>query len=169
MRIARFLPVVCGLLLLASLVAAAPICQAPAGARCWYIAPNGSDTTGTGSFTNPYASSQYAIKNISPGDIIYLRGGTYTQANSYAWSAVSWSDSSKGVRQSFAHFGRVSLPGWATSTGKDENWNPPATGTKQAPIIMEPYPGEKPILYFTGGIGIAGADVQSRGGFPGAA
>jgi len=49
----------------------------------YYIAPIGSDAN-TGTITNPFATIQYAVNKALPGDIIYLRGGSYqirTQIN----------------------------------------------------------------------------------------
>lgn len=42
-----------------------------------YVAPNGNDETGDGSFDNPFYSLQKAVDAAMPGDIIYMRGGTY--------------------------------------------------------------------------------------------
>ncbi|MBE3085493.1 MAG: hypothetical protein IMZ64_04675, partial [Bacteroidetes bacterium] len=43
----------------------------------YYIAPTGDDSTGNGSIGNPWFTLNEAWSNISAGDIVYLRGGTY--------------------------------------------------------------------------------------------
>jgi hypothetical protein len=47
----------------------------------WYVSTTGSDTTGTGTVGNPFATVQKAINKSSTGDIIIIRGGTYTYHN----------------------------------------------------------------------------------------
>jgi hypothetical protein len=42
-----------------------------------FVAPNGSDTAGTGSVQAPYASVSKAASVVNPGDVITLRGGAY--------------------------------------------------------------------------------------------
>jgi hypothetical protein len=46
----------------------------------YYISPTGSDTTGDGSQNNPWATITKAYTVVVPGDIIYMRGGTYAIA-----------------------------------------------------------------------------------------
>lgn len=43
----------------------------------FYIVTNGNDSTGNGSITNPYATLAKATGQANPGDLIYVRGGTY--------------------------------------------------------------------------------------------
>ncbi|MGY4884185.1 MAG: right-handed parallel beta-helix repeat-containing protein, partial [Nanobdellota archaeon] len=43
----------------------------------YYVSPSGSDTTGDGSINRPWFSLNKAWGYIGPGDIIYMRGGTY--------------------------------------------------------------------------------------------
>lgn len=43
-----------------------------------YVSTAGNDTTGDGSEGNPWRTLQKASDNASPGDTIYLRGGSYT-------------------------------------------------------------------------------------------
>ena len=47
-------------------------------ANTYYISPTGNDTTGDGSFGNPWASLNKFYTTLSAGDIGYCRGGTYT-------------------------------------------------------------------------------------------
>lgn len=42
-----------------------------------FVATNGSDTTGDGTYSAPYATIGKAITGISAGSTVYLRGGTY--------------------------------------------------------------------------------------------
>ena len=43
----------------------------------YYVATNGNDTTGNGSINNPYATLSNAVRVANPGNLIYMRGGTY--------------------------------------------------------------------------------------------
>jgi uncharacterized repeat protein (TIGR02059 family) len=43
----------------------------------YYIATNGKDSN-PGTITQPWATWQYGFNHISPGDILYISGGTYT-------------------------------------------------------------------------------------------
>lgn len=49
------------------------------GGRTFYIAPTGSDTTGDGSFDNPWASPHQS--GLVCGDMIYAKTGNYSYAN----------------------------------------------------------------------------------------
>lgn len=46
-----------------------------------YVAPNGSDTTGNGSISNPYATLAKAVSVAVSNDSIVVRGGTYREGN----------------------------------------------------------------------------------------
>lgn len=48
------------------------------GQKTFYVATSGNDNTGNGGLANPYATLSAAINAANPGDIIELRGGTYT-------------------------------------------------------------------------------------------
>jgi hypothetical protein len=43
----------------------------------YYVATNGNDTTGNGSSNQPYATLGKAAGLANPGNLIYMRGGTY--------------------------------------------------------------------------------------------
>jgi PGF-pre-PGF domain-containing protein len=45
----------------------------------YYVSTIGSDSTGNGSSGNSWATIQYAINNVSTGDIIYVVNGTYIE------------------------------------------------------------------------------------------
>ncbi len=42
-----------------------------------YCSPDGDDNSGDGSFAKPYYSLSKAVELVSPGDTIFMRGGTY--------------------------------------------------------------------------------------------
>jgi hypothetical protein len=42
-----------------------------------YCSPDGNDTTADGSFAKPFYSLALAVAAVSPGDTIFMRGGTY--------------------------------------------------------------------------------------------
>ncbi len=48
-------------------------------AATYYVATNGSDTTGNGSIATPWATINKAALSVSPGDTVYVRGGVYFQ------------------------------------------------------------------------------------------
>lgn len=47
----------------------------------WYVAPNGDDTS-AGSLEQPFATIQRAQQSVAPGDIVFIRGGTYRMTES---------------------------------------------------------------------------------------
>ncbi|WP_321423206.1 PKD domain-containing protein [uncultured Methanobacterium sp.] len=49
-----------------------------------YVSPTGSDTTGDGSSSNPYATIQTALNNVVAGGTIHLASGTYTGTGNVA-------------------------------------------------------------------------------------
>ena len=51
----------------------------PTAQKTIYIAPDGNDNTGDGSFENPWFNLQKAINAAQPGTHIICRGGTYKQ------------------------------------------------------------------------------------------
>lgn len=69
-------------------------------AKNLFVAPNGNDTTGNGSFTGPYATIMKAHQTVMPGDTVFLRGGTYrmktSQINQYysIWAYMNYLDKS---------------------------------------------------------------------------
>ena len=56
-----------------ALIALATVAQA-----ALYVAPNGDDTTGTGTLDRPYRTVRFAHDKSSTGGIIYLQPGAYT-------------------------------------------------------------------------------------------
>jgi hypothetical protein len=65
-----------------------PVVNPPAGPS-WFIAPAGSDSTGDGTINKPWASiEKFIARPPAPGDTLYCRGGTYTDAGNrgqYIW------------------------------------------------------------------------------------
>ena len=45
----------------------------------YYVAPNGNDSTGNGSISSPWATVDHATSVMNGGDVLYIRGGTYSQ------------------------------------------------------------------------------------------
>jgi hypothetical protein len=90
------------------------------GPATYYVATNGNNNN-PGTITQPFATWKKAIDLAQPGDLIYIRGGTY-------YGSALTSDS----------FGMTSV------AIHDKH------GTSTNPIKIWAYPGEKPILDFTG-------------------
>lgn len=53
-----------------------PSLRAMAGGKAWFVSPDGDDSQ-DGSFTKPWKSINHALKQLNPGDTLYLRGGVY--------------------------------------------------------------------------------------------
>lgn len=109
----------------------------PALANAYFIAPNGSNTTGDGSWSKPYADTKLlcdnadATKNIPAGSTIYYRGGTYYN------------------------------PGYGTGVNPASIRDITCSGTLAAPITVRPWGNERPKIKFDGfnGIKISGSFV----------
>jgi len=84
----------------------------------FYVAPNGNDAN-DGTIDKPFATIQKAQQMVNPGDLVYLRGGTYH---------VQPGQIAKTERQ------------WAYVTYLDKS------GTADKPIKYWAYPNEKPIF-----------------------
>ena len=67
-----------GLVILVGIVVSA-IFSMRASAAEYFIAPSGgSDTRGSGTISQPFATYSYAIGQLPQGDTLYVRGGTYS-------------------------------------------------------------------------------------------
>ena len=88
-----------------------------------FVAVNGSDTQGDGSFDNPFAGIVKAQEVVTGGDTVYLRGGTYkmSQSQIHQYSGI------------WAYQHHMSKSGLSTSKR----------------IHYRAYPGEKPIIDMT--------------------
>ena len=93
-------------------------------AGTYYIAPDGSDTTGDGSISAPFATFMKAQQVISAGDTVFARGGTYYLQESDITHTVS--------------LGPYKIVNYFTKSGMRRKrihyWN---------------YPGERPIFDFS--------------------
>ena len=49
------------------------------GARAYYLAPDGSDAPDRGTRQAPWATAEYAVARLRPGDVLVLLPGTYRQ------------------------------------------------------------------------------------------
>ncbi len=54
----------------------------PIAGDTYYLSPTGSDGTGDGSISKPWFTFEKAWDVLIPGDVLYLRGGTYLLPNS---------------------------------------------------------------------------------------
>jgi hypothetical protein len=73
---------------------------APAWGTTYYVDPAGSDTTGTGSSGNPWATPQKAVTSGTPvtaGDTILVRDGTYTDTDNSGRTILISSTSPSGT------------------------------------------------------------------------
>lgn len=103
------------LLLLAAGVA---VCDDTVAAKSWYVAPTGSDDA-PGTLEKPFATIGRAQKAASPGDTVFIRGGTYKLTEAQIASR-------KGI------FARVMVLNKSGQSGR--------------PITYRAYPDEKPVF-----------------------
>lgn len=104
-------------------LAVSGICEAQPSADCYYIAPTGTDSA-TGSYDDPFASTNPVIPLLKAGDYVYFRGGKYDESNrGQIVNYAPW----------LAH--RYSLASIADLHGDADN-----------PITFTAYPNEKPII-----------------------
>jgi hypothetical protein len=90
--------------------AALSMVGARARAADYYVAPDGADTN-PGSMAQPFATVERAQTAASPGDTVYIRGGTYRFSGTQASVGVAFTKSGlsgKPIRY-FAHAGEVPI------------------------------------------------------------
>ena len=111
-----------------------------------YVAPDGNDTTNTGTIDQPFESIQRAQELVSPGDTVFIRGGTYNVREDQISNVVS---------NLFACISYLDV-----------------SGTEDATIKYWAYPGETPIFDFSNvkpegqrvaGIYIVGSYIHIKG------
>lgn len=90
-------------------------------AKTFHVAPDGDDAA-AGSLDSPFASVQRAQEAASPGDTVYIRGGTYRMRES----------------QIVKHEGPYAYVTWLDKSGE-----------RDQPIRYWAYPGERPIFDFS--------------------
>jgi hypothetical protein len=87
----------------------------PTEMATYYVSTTGSDS-GAGTITQPWATWQWGFNHILPGDILYIRGGTYTPtvivttSSRHCAVVVSGKNGSAGSKyQVFAYPGEVPI------------------------------------------------------------
>jgi peptidoglycan hydrolase-like protein with peptidoglycan-binding domain len=98
------------------------ICEAQSG-KCFYVATDGNDSN-PGTFASPFKTFKPALTAVSSGDIIYARGGTYSDDNSE--SPGPYGNSMMAIL--------------------DDGSYTVKNGSANAPIIVKNYPNEIPVL-----------------------
>lgn len=63
--------------------------NASAPAATIFVATTGNDSTGTGTYTAPYATFAKAVAVATSGQTVLFRGGTYTITSTVGWSAAN--------------------------------------------------------------------------------
>ncbi len=109
----------------------ATTCEAVNGAHCYYVAPSGSDAN-DGSFIAPFKTFKPALLRAAPGDFIYARGGTYTNANNMVISS-GYDSSDVKVMIGISDYWMYSQPQFRIGNG-----------VAGKPITIQNYPGEIP-------------------------
>jgi pectate lyase-like protein len=120
------------------------LAPSPLLAATYYVAPTGNDTS-PGTMSQPFATMQQGQTAASPGDTVYLRGGTYAYtAGTTTCASTTATISAIVLSKSGASGNRINY--WA-------------------------YPGETPILSFSGikdscrieGIRVTGSWIHLKG------
>lgn len=129
-----------------------------AKAATYYVAPDGNDSS-SGTISAPFKTFLPAVTRANPGDIIYVRGGTYTEANTMVddvardWSSSGSTSCPAGQNLADGYcftdvktfVGLNNFSGWASDTAA----HTVRSGTSSAPITIKNYPGEIPVLDFS--------------------
>lgn len=55
------------------------LCYPDLFAADYFVSPSGSDTTGVGTLVNPWRTIEFALENVFPGDVLFLREGVYNE------------------------------------------------------------------------------------------
>jgi hypothetical protein len=67
-----------------------PVVQSPTASHTYYVSPTGNDNN-NGTINAPFANWTKLSSVMSPGDIAYIRGGTYrTAVGAAAWQHCMW-------------------------------------------------------------------------------
>jgi hypothetical protein len=103
-----------------------PSLSLPFGGNIYYVATDGLNTN-PGTFAEPWATWEYGFNQISAGDLLYIRGGTYTPTSYVTVSsrncavAVSGKDGSSGSKyQVFAYPDETPILDCRNVTGSNE-------------------------------------------------
>lgn len=88
------------------------------GATTYYVSTTGNDGTGTGAISTPWLTILKGMSEVSAGDTLYIRGGTYTPVGTFRYDYVGYAG---------AYVNNVD-------------------GTAENPIVMLNYPDEDVII-----------------------
>ena len=129
-------------------------CESASG-TCWYVATDGSDDN-PGTISEPFKTFRPAVAQASPGDTIYVRGGTYTDEHAMASGTIRVT---RANSLSECDDGQTFADGWCRDTRyrfmNINDWSGWASnydgytvnqGTQERPIIVSAYPGERVVL-----------------------
>lgn len=94
----------------------------------YYVSTAGNDSTGDGSFDNPWQTIQTGVKNIGPGDTLFIRGGVYHEEISMSSNLSGGTKDNPVFIKNYAEEtpildGATMLSGWekAASAGQVHN------------------------------------------------
>lgn len=130
-------------------------CDACATGRTFYVATNGNDNN-PGTIDKPWATLHHAAQILSPGDILYVRGGTYTNHRTRVFWTVSGTVAAPIVIRAFPgeipifdggnnadHFMLIQAADFLTIDGIHiKNYGTGSTGTSAAGCFWIGYSGE---------------------------
>lgn len=144
----------------ASISPPSPIDFSPNPSHIYYCSPSGSNSSGDGSFDNPWVDMIGASSHVGPGDIIYLRGGTYP-----AYPYVNFSRSQNIISVSGTSNQPIVITNYPGEIAKwnsaDTIWSLTLDGDFQKLIGTKV--GSQYGIQITGGISVRANDIQVSG------
>jgi hypothetical protein len=135
------------------------VCEAAADGNEIYVALDGDDAN-AGTIDAPFGSFGPAVTSAQPGDVIYVRAGTYGQDQAMVRGVARDYDSYPAsscppgevladeycFHDTYAFIALTDFSGWASNSDPYEV----QSGTEDRPISICAYPGEQVVLDATG-------------------
>lgn len=131
------------------------LCEATGSGRCWYVSLTGRDSN-AGTWAAPFSSFERALEAAGPGDVVYVRAGTYgaahrmvTETRNLGWGG---SPGACGAGEYYQDGYCFSDEYAVVSITYHDGWGSPIDGyslqdgTAAAPITFKAYPGERVVL-----------------------
>ena len=101
------------------------LCCLTAEATTYYVSPSGSNSNNGRSKSSPWKTISYAQSKLTPGDTLYLRGGTYNEQVEITCTGTASAGITIAAYQGETPVvtNTVPLTGWAACSATDPNIN----------------------------------------------